>query len=85
MHETHLWKSNIISKDAGPWPTSSVKVQLLHWCFSHILVAHWNISLKWVNDVLIELKKDILRKKWKSWKDDYMKSWLNEIREIINS
>ena len=52
----HLWKSDILSKDAGHRPASLLKISLFHRCFLHILLVKpntwffhkWNIGLKWV-------------------------------------
>ena len=30
MFEKHLWQSNILSKDAGQWPASLLKMSLFH-------------------------------------------------------
>ena len=35
-------QSNILSKDAGQWPTSLLKMSLFHWCCSHILLVKSN-------------------------------------------
>ena len=48
MFEKHLSKSDILSKDAGRWPTSSSKMSLFHTCFSNIFIRKWNIDQKWV-------------------------------------
>ena len=39
MFEKHLWKSNILSKDAGHRPASLLKMSLFHRCFSNILLV----------------------------------------------
>ena len=35
MCEKHLWKSDILNKDAGYQPASLLKMSLFHRCFSH--------------------------------------------------
>ena len=42
MFEKHLWKSDILSKDAGRWPAYLFKMSLFHMCFSNILVVKAN-------------------------------------------
>ena len=42
MSEKRLWKSDILSKDAGRWPTSLLKMSFFHRCFSNILVVKTN-------------------------------------------
>ena len=39
MFEKHLWKGDILSKDAGHRPVSLLKMSLFHGCFSIILVV----------------------------------------------
>ena len=39
MFEKHLWKIDILSKDAGHLP---VKMSLFHRCFSNILLVKTN-------------------------------------------
>ena len=41
MFEKHLWKSDILSKDAGR-PASLLKMSLFHRCFSNILLVKIN-------------------------------------------
>ena len=56
MFEKHLWKSDILRKDAGRWPASFLKMSFFHRCFSNILlvkvttwfIRKWNIGWKWV-------------------------------------
>ena len=38
----HLWKSHILSKDAGHRPASLLKMTLFHRCFSNILLVKTN-------------------------------------------
>ena len=40
--EKHLWKNDILSKDAGHRFASLLKVLLFHGCFSHILLVKTN-------------------------------------------
>ena len=42
MFEKHLWKSDILSKDAGHRPASLFKMSLFHRCFSNILLVKTN-------------------------------------------
>ena len=37
MFEKHLWKSDILSKDAARWPAFLLKMSLFHRCFLNIL------------------------------------------------
>ena len=39
MFGKHLWKSDILSKDAGHRPASLPKMSLFHRCFSNILLV----------------------------------------------
>ena len=57
MCETHLWKSDILSKDGGYRPTSLLEMSLFGRYFLHILLEYklttwflhnWNIGWKWV-------------------------------------
>ena len=36
MYKKHLWKSDVLHKDADQLPTSLFKISLFHKCFSHI-------------------------------------------------
>ena len=57
MFEKDLWKSDILSKDAGRWPASLLKMSLFHRCFSNILLVKtnywflnkWDIGRKCIN------------------------------------
>ena len=40
--DKHLWKSDILSKDASHGPASLLKMSLFHRCFSHILLVKTN-------------------------------------------
>ena len=42
MFEKHLWKSDILSKDAGHRPASLLKMSFFHSCFSNILLVKTN-------------------------------------------
>ena len=42
MFGKHLWKSGILSKDAGQWPASLLKMSLFRWCFQNILIVKAN-------------------------------------------
>ena len=42
MCEKHLWKSDILSKDAGHRPASLCKMSVFHRRFSHILLVKTN-------------------------------------------
>ena len=42
VHEKQLWKSGILSKDAGRWHASLLKISLLRKCFAHILLLKTN-------------------------------------------
>ena len=42
MFEQHLWKSDILSKDAGHWQASLLKMSLFHRCCSNILLVKTN-------------------------------------------
>ena len=39
MFEKHLWKSDILSKDASRCPASLLKMSLFHKCFTNILLV----------------------------------------------
>ena len=39
MFEKHMWKSDILSKDAVRRPASLLKMSLFHWCFSNNLLV----------------------------------------------
>ena len=43
MLEKHLWKSDILSIDAGRWHVSLRKISLFH-------LQKWNIGRKWVTE-----------------------------------
>ena len=55
----HLWKSKILSKDAGHRPASLVKMPLFHKCFSNIFLVKptswflqkWNTGRKWIKSL----------------------------------
>ena len=62
MFEKHLWKSDILSKDAGHRPASLLKMSLFHRYFSNILlvkkeVPGLSISLSINNDFHWSKKK----------------------------
>ena len=42
MFGKHLWKSGILSKDAGQWPASLLKMSLLHRHSSNISLVKTN-------------------------------------------
>ena len=42
MFEKHLWKSDILSKDASHRPATLLKMSLLHMCFLNILLVKTN-------------------------------------------
>ena len=42
MFGKHLSKSDILSKDAGQWHASSLKMSLFRWCFQNILLVKTN-------------------------------------------
>ena len=56
MFEKQLWKSDILSKDAGHRLPSLLKLSVFHRCFSNILpvkpttwfLRKWNTDPKWV-------------------------------------
>ena len=68
MFEKHLWKSDILSKDAGHPHASSLKISLFRRCFSNILLVKtttwflhkWNIGRKRVNPIWLK-KKQVLK------------------------
>ena len=84
MFEKHLWKSVILSKDAGQRPASLFKMSLFHRYFSNILLVKCNylvypISGTLVENGLIEYQKffctDLLQKS--SYLDYYsIDSWI---------
>ena len=42
MFEKHLWKSDILIKDADHRPASLLKMALFHRCFSNLLLVKTN-------------------------------------------
>ena len=54
MFEKHLLKSDILSKDAGRWPTPLVKMSFFHRCFSKILQVKTKLSGLSVGGTLIK-------------------------------
>ena len=54
MFEKHLWKRDILSKDAGRWPASLFRMPLFRRCFSNILLAKKQLPGLSVNGTLVE-------------------------------
>ena len=61
MFETHLWKSDILSKDVGHRPASLIKMALFHRCFPNIVfeklshILSYNTWLSYVFNTVVSL------------------------------
>ena len=54
MFEKHLWKSDIVSKDADHWPASLLKMSIFHRCFSNIQLVKKQLPGFDISEALVE-------------------------------
>ena len=75
MFEKHLRNSDILSKDAGRWLTSLLKMLLFHRYFSNILLVKTNYLVYPLSGTLIKNGLIMLMSHWTSLK--FFVKWVN--------